>query len=199
MTDQAPQNMSPLVVLHGYASGPASAASLAGAADPRQERHHLCPAAPFEVDGGHSWYDPSAVGRPGVLTEAVRSVAAILAAAAEVGSGRLPVVIGWSQGGAAALCALSDPTTTRVGALVLAGAFVADDPDHELDPSQLVGVPVLSVHGTDDEIVPVEFADDLVGLLSAAGVEVATWRGQAGHGLPPEAVGTIADFLAEVG
>jgi len=199
MNDNAPRPLSPLVVLHGYSSGPGSAAGLADAVDPHQERHHLCPAGPSEVSGGHAWFDPSLVGRPGVLGAAVRTVSATLAAAGEVVAGNRPVVIGWSQGGAAVLGALGHPTTPRVSALVLAGAFVADDPDHEFDPSALAGVPVLSLHGTDDEVVPVEFADDLVTLLSAAGVAVQTWRGPAGHGLPADAVAAITAFLGEVG
>ncbi len=198
MTETAPRTAAPLVVLHGYSSGPESAAGLADAVDPHGDRHHLCPAGPCSVEGGRSWFDPADVGRSGVLDAAVQTVVGTLAAAREVGGDRPAVLIGWSQGGAAALAALGHPATARVAALVLAGAFVADDPRNELDPSLLVGVPVLSVHGVDDEIVPVEFADDLVSLLSSAGVTVRTWRGVAGHGLPGAALEEIARFVGEV-
>jgi len=63
MTETAPRTAAPLVVLHGYSSGPESAAGLADAVDPHGDRHHLCPAGPCSVEGGRSWFDPADVGR----------------------------------------------------------------------------------------------------------------------------------------
>ena len=177
-----------LVVLHGHAASAGSAADLADRVDPAGSWIHLTPNGPVvESDGSRSWFtaDPD---RPDDISAAGRLVSSLIDAVA-VDGGIAPTriaVVGWSQGGAATLAALAGPGSVRVGALVLASAFLAEG-EIDYDLGRLAKVPVLVQHGRDDEVVPTFFADDLSAALRSAGVDVDDRRYAVGHARTAEA------------
>lgn len=184
-------------MLHGYGADPAGAADLAEALDPDGRMVHIVPSGPLDTPGGRAWFDPMRNGHAGVLGAAVVVIDSLLAGLAEEGIGRDEIaIVGWSQGGAAALAALGRPDTDPVGSLALLGAFSADDPDIEFTPSQLAATRVFSAHGSADDIVPVEFADDLATWMEAEGVSVDRHRHPGGHELPDTVVVALSEWLA---
>ena len=187
-----------LVVLHGHAASAEAAAQLADRIDPSGSWIHLTPNGPIvEPDGSRSWFTTD-FGRPDDIVAAGLLVSSLLDALAVDGNmnpGRVAVV-GWSQGGAAALAALAAPPSVQVGALVLASTFLAEgDLDYEL--GQLATVPVLVQHGREDEVVPAFFADDLSTALRSAGVEVTDARYPVGHARTVEADDDARSWLEE--
>lgn len=190
-----PQTRGALIVLHGHGGSSSAAAELARAIDPTGARHHLVPDAPWLLDAdSRSWFEA-----PADHATAGRVVAMLVRGLVEDGGmdPRDIAVVGWSQGGAAALAGLAVTGAPKVGALVLCSAFLADG-SLEYDFDALDGVPVLIQHGRDDDVVPVWFADDLATLLRSSGVEVTDQRFAVGHERGPDADADVAAWLTDV-
>jgi predicted esterase len=153
---------------------------LAAAVDPTDAFVHVAPEGPIDLGGGDfAWFDDE----PGSLAACRHVVRALFDGLAADGGGGRMVVIGYSQGAAAAVAALTDPGAGPidgiVGLAVLSG-FVAESAGVEQDLGCLAGVPVLVQHGRDDDVVPQFFAEDLATALVAAGAQVTTdWRAMA--------------------
>lgn len=118
-------------------------------------------------------------------------------AAREAGVGRDQVVVaGYSAGGiTAATLAAEAPTPALAGAVSLAGAAV--------DPARLSATtpPLLFVHGTADDVVPIALARASCDAATEAGAECRLEALEAtGHSLPLEPSGPVVtaveDFLA---
>ena len=167
-----------LIVLHGHDSDSKHGDALARDLDPDGDWRHVAPDGPVETsDGNRAWF---AVDRPGSLRRAGEEVAAVISSFREAGAGPL-VVVGYSQGAAAALCALMSADAPKADALVVISGFVADEDGVTYDVARLLGTPVLVQHGTDDEVVPEFFATDLASMLQGGGVDVTLQRFAAGH------------------
>ncbi len=181
-----------LVVAHGHGSDAATAAALAGGIDPDGRADHVTPEGPVPVDGAHrAWFE-------GGSAESIRHGAEVLRAALAASEAGAPrVVVGWSQGGAAALAALATPGAPTVDALVLLGAFLADAPGLDYDLSLLAGTQVLIQHGEHDDVVPSFFAEDLATTLRAVGVTVELQLVPLGHELDRAAVAAVATWVGE--
>lgn len=187
-----------LVVLHGHAGSADAAAQLADRIDPSGSWIHVTPNGPIvEPDGSRSWFTTDR-DHPDDVSAAGRLVSSLIDAVAVDGNidPRRVAVVGWSQGGAAALAALAGPASVRVGALVLASTFLAEG-ETDYDLGQLATVPVLVQHGSDDEVVPPFFADDLATALRSAGVEVTVARYRVGHARTVEADQDARSWLEE--
>lgn len=173
-----------LIVLHGHAGSARSAGELAQAIDPAGDWYHVLPEGPWLVDAeSRSWFEsPVDHGAAG------RIVATLIRGLVEDGgfAHRDLAVVGWSQGGAAALAALAVPGAPAVGSLTLCSAFLAEG-SLDYDFTALVDVPVLIQHGSHDEVVPAFFADDLAVVLRSAGVDVTDERYEMGHERSPAA------------
>jgi predicted esterase len=186
------------VVLHGHSSTPEAAAGLAAAVDPAGAFHHVAPQGPLELgDRSFAWFDDA----PGSLAAARRSVRALLDGLV-ADAGRPLVVVGFSQGGAAAVAALTGPAEGPLDGLIglaVVNGFVAEAADVEQDLSLLAEVPVLVQHGRHDGVVPFFFAEDLATSLDVARAVVATdWR-DAGHERTPEGDAVVGEWLRAVG
>lgn len=183
-----------LVVLHGHGGSPESAASLAAGIDPGSRAVHVTPAGPLELGPGErAWFEG---GEAASIRSAGKAVRAVL----EEASGPV-VVVGWSQGGAAALAALildgeGAGVRGRCAGLALLGSFLADAPDLDYDLGRLAGIPVLIQHGRDDDVVPAFFAEDLAVALRSVGVEVEHREVPLGHELDDAAIAEVAEWVA---
>jgi len=181
-----------LVVLHGHGGIGSAAATLAAAIDPDGTAVHVTPDGPVVLrTGEHAWFDNGSAS-------SIRTAGAVVRGALEGVDGPGVVVVGWSQGGAAALAALAledaEPLPGVVG-LALLGSFLADAPGLHYDLSRLAGVPVLIQHGSDDDVVPAFFAADLAHALTDAGVEVDHREVPLGHELDDAAVAEVAEWV----
>ncbi len=183
-----------LVVLHGHGGSPDSAAALAAGIDPTFRARHVTPAGPIDLGAGaRAWFE-------GGDASSIRGAGAAVRTLLDEVDGPT-VVVGWSQGGAAALAALAlDDTATPsqhpcVG-LALLGSFLADAPGLDYDPGRLADLPVLIQHGRDDDVVPAFFAEDLAATLSSAGVEVEHREVPLAHELDDAAIADVAEWVA---
>jgi predicted esterase len=168
------------VVLHGHASTAVAAAELAAELDPDGWFHHAAPDGPLQLeDGTRAWFSDER----GSLAAGRSEVRALLEGLVE-DTGLDLVVVGYSQGAAVALAALTDPWRGRLAGLaglaVLSG-FLGDAHGLEQDLSLLAGTPVLIEHGRGDDVVPDFFAADLATSLEDAGAAVRTAWFDMGH------------------
>jgi phospholipase/carboxylesterase len=180
-----------LVVLHGHGSGAADAFALAEGLDPHGSAAHLAPNGPLVLRGGErAWFHNGDAA-------SIRAGAAVVRDAI-VQAGPGPLIVGWSQGGAAALAALAtDGPAPGIAGLVLLGSFLADAPDLDYDLTLLAGVPVLIQHGRHDDVVPAFFAADLAVALADAGALVDHREVPLGHELDAAAIAEVAEWLRE--
>jgi predicted esterase len=149
---------------------------------------------------GPLWYTvgddgPDAAG----LSQAVDGIEAALdTTSVRAGVARDQIVlVGYSQGGAAALATLLDPTTgdppLAVG--VLAGYLAHRDADH-LDLTRAAHRPVLVAHGTDDTMVETLRGRSAARVLHRHDASVTWSEAPGGHRLGRHLLAPLADWLA---
>jgi len=180
-----------LVVLHGHDSSPGDAADLARRIDPGGRFAHIAPEAPYEsAGGGREWFSDTA----GTLAHTQGALGSLFA---ELATTSPLVVVGYSQGAAAALATLTSPGAPRVSAVACVSGYLGEEPglDHEL--GRLVGTAVLVQHGRHDEVVPDFLAHDLVNALEAAGVTVTAQWFEMGHERTVERLAALTEWLAQ--
>ena len=76
------------------------------------------------------------------------------------------------------------------GIVVMSGALYEDDP-----PDFKKRLPVLMVHGTQDEMINVNLARRARRVLEQHGIEVEYHEFPMGHFVTPESMAVIADFI----
>ncbi|HKY14587.1 MAG TPA: hypothetical protein VJM33_06645 [Microthrixaceae bacterium] len=183
-----------LVVLHGYDSQAIRAAELARELDPDRHWDHHAPEGPLVVTGGgRAWFDVEVDGSLAGSIKAVREVVDHTSANGVEPDG--VVVVGYSQGAAAALAALATTGAPRIGRLVCMSGFVVDGAGLEYDWSQLAETAVLLVHGEQDDVVPSFFSEDLATLLVDAGIDVTHQTFPIGHDRSPEEIDAVRAWL----
>ncbi len=181
-----------LVVLHGHDSTPAEAAALANELDPGGLYLHVTPEGPLETaDGRREWFTPA----PGTVAATRHALGALFADLAATSPA--VVVVGYSQGGAAGLAALTAPDGPRVDAVAVVSGYLGDEPRLEHDLGRLAGTSVLIQHGTADEVVPSFLATDLQGSLEAASVLVEAQWFDIGHERSVASVDALRSWVAK--
>ena len=181
-----------LVVLHGHDSTSKHGDELARDLDPSGRWRHVAPEGPVETPSGNrAWFS---VNQPGSLRSAGQQLSAVVDSFSREGSHPL-VVVGYSQGAAAALCGLMGPLSPVVDGLAVISGFLAEEDGVTYDVARLVRTPVLVQHGIDDEVVPEFFATDLASMLRGSGVEVTLQRLAAGHSITPEGLAAARLWL----
>ncbi|HUJ12369.1 MAG TPA: alpha/beta hydrolase [Thermoanaerobaculia bacterium] len=98
---------------------------------------------------------------------------------------------GFSQGGLMSLDAGFRLQKKPAGIVVMSGALNEDDP-----PPFSRDIPVLIVHGTEDEVIPVLAARRMRRVLESHGVEPEYHEFPMGHFVTPESIAVVADFIA---
>lgn len=155
------------------------------------------PRAPFELMRGYGWYRFGSTGRTDPETfqvglETLARYVAALETKYPVDRARL-VLLGFSQGGA---MAYAYGLTHVVGGIVSLGGYIPGTAPKPLPP--LNGMPVLIIHGEQDETIAVEIARKNRDQLTAAGAEVTYLEeGGMGHRVGAEGMRLLTGWLAD--
>lgn len=177
-----------MTVLHGHGSNAATAGALADRLDPLGRFDHVTPNGPVTIGpDSYAWFDGD-------------TASGLAQAAAGLSDGVAgSVLVGWSQGGAAALATVAVSGAPSIEALILVSGFLIDAPGVEYDLSVLAGVPILVQHGRQDEVVPSFFAEDLAQSLIDAGALVdLLLYDDVGHLLASAADHDAGSWLADL-
>lgn len=178
-----------VVALHGHDDDPATirpwVARLAGTS-PLQ-----VPAGPVRVeDGGRAWFS---TGAPGELATMAAAIDGAIDAAAEPPAD--VVLVGWSQGAAAALAFALRPEAPRLAAVIALAGWLPDL--HGIEWSPTDETPILLLHGADDEVVPPLQGRSAARFLERSGANV-TWEEVEGdHHVTEAMLDAAARWLAE--
>jgi phospholipase/carboxylesterase len=179
------------VILHGWGADAQDLYPL-GAALNLPNYHCLFVNAPFphpHIPQGRAWYNlesPNFDGLP-ESRQALRDYLLTLAAQTQIPLAKT-VLGGFSQGGAMSL----DVGLT----LPLAGIFALSGYLHfQPEQSNLSLPPVLMVHGTQDEVVPIAMARQAQEVLQGIGAKVEYQEFAMGHEIPPPVLGRLQQFL----
>lgn len=182
-----------IVLLHGWGANAADLAPLAKYWNLPSIQFYL-PNAPWphpQVAGGRMWYDLFQE-QQGLeeSRQALSSWLASLAASSELGFERM-VLAGFSQGGAMTLdVGLSLP----LAGLISWSGYLHSPPAI----SQLPAPPVLMIHGRQDQVVPMQLAQEAQSNLRTAGVSVEYHELEMGHEITPEVLSRSLQFLQTV-
>ena len=188
----------PLVlVIHGRGADANDLADLAPMIDDGYRFVFPNAARPFEPMPGYSfgfsWFD----GWPPEGDSILNSRAQLLAFIDEVvaryptPAGKL-VIAGFSQGGMMALDAGLRTKQRVAGVVVMSGAiYEADMPDLKAHS----GVPVLLIHGTQDDVIPVLGARRTRHILEENGITPEYHEFPMGHHVTQESMDVVREFL----
>ncbi len=158
----------------------------------------LTPRAPLVTESGFSWYPSTPPDRPPDAAAFATGLAALdrfinQAIALYPIDPRRLVLLGFSQGAALSYSFALHHAERLNGLAVLAG-FI---PPSESVVPPLNGLPILLLHGTQDERVPITFARSARDRLQAAGGAVTYEESEIGHKLSAQGMRTLAAWLAD--
>lgn len=169
------------------------------------------PVRPVTVNGGmpmRAWYDILSLDGDGRSEEQglLDSSAALMAlVAAEIANGVAPdriVLAGFSQGGAVVMHAGLRYAEPLAGLMLLStylplpSAFQAEVVDNE--SRQPTSVPVFGAHGTFDPILPYALGRESANQVERAGYQVAWHEYPMAHGVCPQEISDIREWLLGV-
>lgn len=184
-----------LIMLHGWEGDEDSTWLFARTLGP--EWLVASPRAPFKLLSGFGWYQFSHTGRTDPETfkvglDALSRFIDALEKAHPIDRARL-ALLGFSQGGA---MAYAYGLTHVVGGIVSLGGYVPGTLPKPLPP--LNGMPVLIIHGVQDDTIAVEIARKNRDQLTQAGAEV-TYLEEEGisHRVGVQGMRLLSSWLAE--
>lgn len=190
-----------LLLLHGYGAGERDLFDLADHLDPRL--HVVSARAPLALPwGGFAWYHLG--GQPGALVPdpETRARAADLlerfveALPAQAGADpRRVYLLGFSQGAIMSL-ALAARRPELVAGVIPVSGYLDPATIPPAGPASLDGLPILHMHGTYDEVIPVAAAHMTRDLLGQTGARYEYHEYPVGHGIHPDGLGVIQSWLA---
>jgi phospholipase/carboxylesterase len=206
-----------VVLLHGFGAPGDDLVPLWRALRAPRGTRFVFPAAPLSLGpgygGGRAWWwidlearvrrqaagDRDTTEIPEGLVDARAKVTGLLAAiASELHAPPERVVLGgFSQGAMLSLDVALRTEQTPAGLVLLSGTHIASE---EWAPrfASRRGLPVFMSHGREDPILPFAVAEELAKTLGTNGLAVEWLPFRGGHGIPPEAMGRLADFLGRV-
>jgi len=187
-----------VIVMHGRGADANDLADIAPMLD-RGGYRFLFPNAPkpFEpysgMTFGYTWFDgwPPA---PGTIEESRQLILRFIDEALArypTPSGKL-ILAGFSQGALMSLDAGFRTQQPVAGIVSMSGAL------YEADLPALKRIPVMIVHGTDDEVIPVLAARRTRRVLEDAGLEPEYHELPMGHWVTPESMAVVGGFLKRV-
>lgn len=191
-----------LVLLHGIGADEHDLLGLAPALDPRF--HVVSLRAPLTYRIGHAWYELDyGVSPPRAdLAQAEASRAALAAElpALHARYGTDPgrtYLLGFSQGAILALgIALGTPELVA-GVVLHSGRVLPPFAAGAAPPERLARLEALVVHGTFDDVIPVERGRELAALLAPAlGPRVTFREHAAGHEVSPATLADVSAWLS---
>jgi phospholipase/carboxylesterase len=191
-----------LALFHGVGSNELSMALLADSFDPRFLV--ISARSPIQVGPfGYAWFHVTFTPDGPVIDAAEaaqgwrRVTAFVGEAASAYGADRDRIfVAGFSQGGIVSLAALLTAPEQFAGAVCMSGRLPPEVLPHVAPDDRLRGKPVLIVHGTADEMLPIDFGRRARALLEATPVALAYREFPMGHTTTPESIRFVDDWLA---
>jgi phospholipase/carboxylesterase len=159
----------------------------------------VAPRAPVQTKQGYSWLQTSE--RWPALAEFAASASAIITQItrwlAQVGAPQAPFdVMGFSQGAAMAY-ALAAFYPKRIHNVVALAGFLPRDEDEPGRYSALQGKRIYVAHGSRDETIPLQMAEDAVQTLQSLGAEVTYCASDTGHKLSASCLRGLEEFLKQ--
>lgn len=191
-----------VILLHGVGSSGADTLGLRQAlSSALPETKFVAPDAPGRFSGGYQWFCVTGVteeNRPVRVAAARPSFDAILSdiIGREGFAARLDRValVGFSQGSIMALDAIASGRWPVAGVVAFSGRLASPEP---LEPAR--NSRLLLVHGTQDQIMPVDQAIAAEAKLLAAGIAVTSIiQPGLGHSISPEGIAKAAEFLGDL-
>ncbi len=187
-----------LLMLHGYEGDEDVTWIFSRAASP--EWLIVSPRAPLTAptSQGYSWFNfEGGKTDPTTLQAALSYLDAFIAALKaryRIDDARI-VMLGFSQGASMAYAyMLAEPT--RLRGVVSLGGFIPGYLTKQIIPP-LNGLPVLILHGTQDEVIAVEIARKNRDLLLAHGAQVTFFEEAVGHRVGAGGMRLLTEWLAE--
>jgi phospholipase/carboxylesterase len=153
--------------------------------------------APIAEGGGYAWFANRGIGRP-VAESLADTMSWFRTWLDDVAPAGRPVVLVGFSGGAtfAGGAVLAD--AARYAGLATLYATLPFDAGVPATAGRLSGVPVLVVQGDADTVIPVELqARTWTYLHGESGAQLTARRSPGGHGLTPDDLATLADWLAD--
>jgi len=204
--EQATEEKPPvLVVLHGYGT---DENDLLPIAEQLGEGFLIISLqGPIErPNGGHAWYDllqtpsgiiPDDISRHDSEEKLLRMLPAIIER--EGGDASRVVLLGFSQGAAViysllAVYDLRNYGITPIASINLSG-YLPRDILEAVSEKDFSGFPFFLSHGDQDELIPPQALGEAEKLLTQQGADVTTRMQHCGHGVLPETVAEIAEWL----
>jgi phospholipase/carboxylesterase len=185
-----------LVLLHGRGADERDLFPLLDALDPDRRLLGITPRAPLALPpGGAHWYQLGGIPTPDPTT-----FFPTFAQAAAFLDG-LPVPIdrvvlgGFSQGAAMTWALGLGAGRPRPAALVALSGFMPEVEGFALDLDELDGYPIAIGHGTQDSIIPVEWAREARRRLEAAGADLLYRESPLPHTIDPAFLPELQAFV----
>ena len=196
--DGAPEGL--LVLHHGRGADEHDLLGLADVLDPDRRLAVVTPRAPLAIGGGYHWYVVPRVGYPDPDTfhAAYRELAAFHDELwARTGMAPENTVFGgFSMGSVMSYSlGLAGDRPKPAGILAFSG-FIPTVDGWDADLGSRAGLPVAIGHGTQDPVIPVDFARDARARLEAAGADVRYHESPMGHQIDPRFLATLPDLVA---
>ncbi len=192
-----------LLLLHGFGSNERDLFSFANTLP--AELHVVAPRAPYSVfHDGFAWYDID-LSRGVKFTnaeQAVRSVEGLhtFIKALQERYGILPknfYMGGFSQGAIMSYgVGINYPAVLR-GLVALSGYVLKDYIPETIDRKAVSKLRIFARHGTADEVIPVRMGQMGKEFMEALGVSVNYGEYPVGHGVPPEGLQALVQWLNE--
>ncbi len=169
------------------------------------------PIRPVTINGGmemRAWYDilslePEGRSEESSVRESAGALLTLVEAEIERGvEPRRIVLAGFSQGGAVVLHAGLRYAMPLAGLMLLStyvpvpGAFAAEVTAS--DASQPRSVPIFMAHGTFDPMLPLALGKESAAMIESAGYTIAWREYPMAHGVCPQEIADIRDFLLQV-
>jgi len=189
-----------LVLLHGRATDENDLFPLLDVFDPERRLVGITPGGPLALPpGGRHWYALRKLGYPPPETfiPTYERLSAWLDALPEAYGAPTDrtVLGGFSQGAVMSYAlGLGRDRPAPAGILALSG-FMPTVEGFELDLDNRQGFPVAIGHGTNDQVIGVEWGRDARDRLTAAGADVLYRESPMGHSLDPRELPTFTQWV----
>ena len=188
-----------VVVLHGRGVTGDDLVPLAGELK-LPDLRFIFPHAPFPFGGfgdGRCWYEsnPAHDGLP----ESRRLLSDLLGELEQEGlAPERTVLMGFSQGAVAALDVGVRYPKRLGGIIALSGYMYALEALKKEKSSVATGLPILMAHGSEDDVLPVEWARSAADALKAEGFQVKFLEYPMGHQIAMEELAEVRAFLRAI-
>lgn len=180
-----------LVLLHGHGDEPGRLLDHLDTIDPGRRFTSVAPRGPVAAaDDTPSWFDDETDGA--TLVAAVHERIEWAAGSTGLEASEV-VVLGYSQGAAAALAVAASGSVPLAGVVAVAG-WLPNLAGLALEPA--TGLAVLAVHGAGDDVVPAPAGRSAARFLERSGCAVDWHEVATGHLLDATLLAPVAGWLA---